>query len=387
MLVKKNIYKFIKDPVYGEIEISESDIFIYELLETREFKRLRNIYQLGECHNVFFGATHSRYSHSLGVYFNAKRFLMGIDHQIPKKDEQAILTAALLHDLGHGPRSHCFEYYTNVNHEDFTIAIIENNKTEVNQVLNKYGISIKDVINILTKKHEVKFYWQIISSQIDADRLDYLMRDSLFVGANYGNIDAGIILKWASLSDNELVFNIKAIGAIEDVLFSRWQMFKQIYCNKKVMCYEFLMRKIFARFKELSKSGFQFKNKYNLYTLLSAFVNDTKWNLEDFLQLDETTLRLILLSWNDEEDSILKDLTNSYLYKNLYQCSDISYIEANPGISSEEVKYDVLLYKGSEPIYIIDDNNQVNEISNYSFSFLSYNKDNKWTNRYFFHLK
>ncbi|MGL4950883.1 MAG: HD domain-containing protein [Mycoplasma sp.] len=380
--------KFIKDPIYGEIEISEDIIFISELLETKEFKRLKNIYQLGECHNVFFGAVHTRYSHSLGVFHNAKQFINGMGIEIPKDDKNAILVAALLHDLGHGPRSHCFEYYTNAKHESFTIKIIEDKSTEVNKVLREHNIKIDTVVKLLTKEHPIKFYWQIISCQIDADRLDYLSRDSYFVGANYGNVDAGIIMKWASVHNNELVFNIKAIGAIEDVLFSRWQMFKQIYCNKKVMCYEHLMRKCFSRFKELSKQDFKFKDKFGLYSLLNAYVNDSEWNLEDFLALDENSFRLIILSWNEEDDSILKEFTNSYLYKNMYQCSDVSYIDANKNTKDiEKLRYDILLYKGSEPIYIIDDNNQIKEISAYSISFLSYHKDNKWENEYYFHLK
>ncbi|MGL4948549.1 MAG: HD domain-containing protein [Mycoplasma sp.] len=381
--------KFIKDAIYNEIEIPIDDQYIVELLDTREFKRLRNIYQLGECHNVFFSATHNRYSHSLGVYHNAKRFLSGINVEIPEQDYKSILVTALLHDLGHGPRSHCFEFYTNVNHEEFTKKIICDSSTEVNQVLKKYNIDIEAVILILTKQHPIKFYWQVISSQIDADRLDYLVRDSYFVGANYGHIDAGVIFKWSSVINDELAFDIKAIGAIEDVLFSRWQMFKQIYCNKKVMCYEHLLKKSFARFKKLASSSQNLKDKYGLYRLLDAYVFDKEWALDDLLQLDENSLRLIILSWNEEEDFELKNLTDSYLYHNQYQCSDASFIEANPNVAkdSEKVEYDVLLYKGSEPINIVDDNQKVSEISSYSISFLSYNKDNKWTNRYFFHKK
>ena len=116
--------KFIKDPIHGEIEIPKDYLFIDELINTKEMKRLKNIYQLGECFNVFFGAVHTRFNHSLGVYNNAKNFIEAFSKKIPEQDKKIILAAALLHDIGHGPRSHCFEEWTNHNHELMTNKII-----------------------------------------------------------------------------------------------------------------------------------------------------------------------------------------------------------------------------------------------------------------------
>lgn len=378
--------KFIKDVVNGEIFIDPADIFIKELLETKEMKRLINIYQLGECHNVFYSATNNRYSHSIGVYYNAKRYVEGLNAKTPHKDYQCIIAAALLHDIGHGPRSHCFEIFADFNHERMTTRIISDASTDVNKVLTKHKIDIKAIIQIIEKRHPIKYYNQIISSQIDADRLDYLCRDSYFVGAKYGNIEPGIIFQWCEVIDNQIVFDHKAINLIEDVLFSRWQMFKQIYCNRKVVVYEYLLRKAFAQYKKLALAHYKFIDQHKLYSLLDPYVHNHEWDLASFNRLDENALHLIIVSWNQENDPILKAFTDSYLYDNKYECGDHDFIEQHPGLSYDEFDYKICLYNEQEPI-LINHNGVVKNITAFSTFLISNSVNNVWKNTYYFYKK
>lgn len=387
--------KFIKDPIYGEIEIDSSEFFILELLQTREMKRLQNIYQLGESFNVFFGATHTRYCHSLGVFHNAKRFLSNLNCKISETSRKAILAAALLHDIGHGPRSHCFEAYTGFNHEQMTVKIIQDPTTEVNQVLTKAKIDVNEIVKIIKKDLSIpKFHFQIITSQIDADRLDYLLRDSHFTGANYGSIDAGMIFKWFHVYNNEIVFDIKAIDVIEDILFARWQMFKQIYINKKVKLYETIMVKLFKRFKFLKQTKAPLLNVHNMYHLLDAYVNDQAWDVQDFLALNEITLSMIIQSWVVEKDSELVSLASAYLYHNNYCCEDINFVEKTNKQSMEVLPTEVFCYYNQkEPIMILSYKQTLNntlelmpkEISEYSNFFKNLKQEPLWEKQFVFY--
>lgn len=382
--------KFIKDTIHGEIEVSTKDAFIFDLLNTKEMKRLRNIYQLGECHNIFFNAVHTRYMHSIGVYHNALTFINKLElkpDQLPEQDRHAIIAAAILHDIGHGPRSHFFECLTNFSHEEMTIKIIQDTNTEVHKILVKNKINITDVVNIIKKKHKNKFYWQIISSQIDADRLDYLLRDSHFTGINYGNIEPGVVFQWSSVKDNQIVFDYKAIGTIEDILFSRWQMFKLVYCNDQVLCYEHILKKIFMQFKKLALENYKFKDNHKLYYLLNPYVHDTEWDITNFMKLDESSLRQILLSWHDESDKQLHDLVDSYLYHQQYQCSNEHSFKTNPQEPYELLNtHSTYVYNSDEPI-LINNNGDIQEITKYSPTFLDVNKDKYWNTNVYFHKK
>lgn len=313
----------IKDPIHGEIPIPKEYGFIDELLATKEMKRLARVLQLGECFNVFYSAVHTRYSHSIGVYYNAYCFIKSLNIKIPYKDACTILAAALLHDIGHGPRSHCFEKWTKHNHEEMTQRIITDKKTEVNKVLRKNKIDPKEVISIINHSNKNKFYYQIVSSQIDSDRLDYLCRDSYFTGTVYGKVDSPILMRWIDVVDNQLAFDFKAIDVIEDILFARAQMFKQIYVNKKVLVYEELLGAMIGRFRELSyDKNYKLNDRYNLYPLLLEAITNKKWEIESFLKLDDQKLNLIIESWSYENDPKLKYLTKNYYNNTDFICSE-----------------------------------------------------------------
>ena len=315
--------KFITDPIHGEIEFTENEHWLYELTQTKEFKRLLNIRQLGECYHVFYSATHTRFSHSIGVFNVCKMFLshLKLEETISKDDYNCILAVALLHDIGHGPMSHSFEMYTNHNHEDMTIKIIKSPKTEINKILVKNKINIEKMVDIMEHRNIPNFYYQIVSSQIDSDRLDYLLRDSYYVGTKNGQIDIGIIIKWSLIDDDNIAFNKKAISLLETILFARYQMFKQIYLNPKTVCYEEIVKMIFKRLLYLKKNNFEFKDSNNLLYFLNPFFNGDQYDIETFLKLDDLNFLTLLKSLLNEDDDILKKLCSSYFYSNEFICS------------------------------------------------------------------
>ncbi len=314
----KNI-NFIKDPIYGEISFSESEKWIVELINTNEFKRLKNIVQLGTCHFAFPSATHNRFTHSLGAFYLTRLFIQNIKSSKEINDEtyNAILTAGLLHDIGHGPSSHSFELYMNDNfhHEDMTIRMIENKEGQIYPILKKYNINIELIIQIIQNKTDEPWKYQIVSSGIDADRLDYLMRDSYFSGVIYGKVDHSIIMKWILVKNNQICFDKKAYNVVENVLYSRITMFKQIYLHKLGVLKETLIIKLFKRIYDLNKIDFNFKDEKKLMYLLEPFLNDEieKWDINLYLEFTDITLNLLIQSISKEDDSILKKLSNSYI--------------------------------------------------------------------------
>lgn len=355
--------KFITDPIYGEIEFTEDEMWLYELTQTREFKRLLNIGQLGECGKVFYSATHTRFSHSIGVFNVCKQFLthLHLDELIPIDDYKCILAISLLHDIGHGPKSHSFEMYTKHNHEKMTIELIKSPQTEINKVLIKNKINIDRMVDIMEHKNVPNFYHQIISSQIDSDRLDYLLRDSYYVGTKNGQIDVGIIIKWSLIVDDTLVFSKKAISLLESVLFARYQMFKQIYLNTKTLCYEEIMKKIFKRLFSLYEQDFKFKDKNNLLYLLQPFFLKKQYDVDTFLKFDDSTFDVLIRSLLEEDDKILVELCNSYFYDNKFICSKEKSDDI-PTIKDEYFYSEFMLknsfYNPDEIIYIYDDKKQ-----------------------------
>jgi HD superfamily phosphohydrolase len=175
--------KQIADPVLGTVKIE--DELIAKLLNTKEFRRLNNVSQLGLTSFLYPSATHTRLSHSLGTYELTRRLLMRLK-DVDDELSLSLMIAALLHDLGHGPMSHLFELIHDVSHEEYTIMLIEDDESEISKILDEYPRIKENVINIINKTHKEKFANQIISSQVDVDRLDYLLRDSYFCGTSYG---------------------------------------------------------------------------------------------------------------------------------------------------------------------------------------------------------
>ena len=315
--MKKLEEKVFRDPVYGYIHVY--DQLIWDLIQTKEVQRLRRIKQLGGTYMVFHTAEHSRFSHSLGVYEMARKIIRALMHRgtiLSEEERLLVLSAALLHDLGHGPFSHSFESVFGVRHELFTEKIIIGN-TEVNQVLESYckgfATKVRDVIN---KSYPNPLIVSIISSQLDADRLDYLLRDAYFTGASYGEIDVDRILRTMRVVNNKIVYKVSGMHAIEDYLMSRYQMYWQVYLHSTGRSFDLVIQRMLHRVRELIFTGYKFKHP--LGALKDLFLEE-ELSIETYLKFDDSTLIYYISQFIDEDDEILHDLADRFINRRLFK--------------------------------------------------------------------
>lgn len=316
-----NEEKVFKDPVHGYVHVREE--LIWNLINSSEFQRLRRIKQLGTSYLTFHGGEHSRFNHSLGVYEIMRRILETFEGRIHLSEEEKLLClcAALLHDVGHGPFSHSFEKVFRYDHEDWTRAILTGD-TEINRILREMGDSFpQKVSEVVAKTYENKLVVSLISSQIDADRMDYLLRDAYYTGVNYGNFDIERILRVMRPDEDGIVFKFSGMHAVEDYIMSRYQMYWQVYFHPVTRSAEVVLRKIFQRAKLLALSGYPFQMEAS--PLLPFF--QEKVSLADYVALDESVIFFYLQQWRREQDPILKDLCARFLDRNLFK-----YVEYNP---------------------------------------------------------
>ena len=311
--------KVFKDPVHRYIHVK--DRVIWDLIGTKEFQRLRRIRQLGTTFLTFHGAEHSRFNHSLGVYEIVRRIVDDVFAGRPEwKEEERLLTlcAALLHDLGHGPFSHSFEKVFDLDHEDFTQAIIMG-ETEVNKVLTRIHKGFpKRVAEVIAKTSDNKLVISLISSQIDADRMDYLQRDAYFTGVSYGHFDMERILRVMRPQKYQVVIKKSGMHAVEDYIMSRYQMYWQVYFHPVSRGAEVILSKILHRAKYLYEQNYSFKHQPQHFY---SFFHD-KVTLEDYLKLDESIILYYFQMWQEEEDEILSDLCSRFVNRNLFKFSE-----------------------------------------------------------------
>ncbi|TCP23031.1 hypothetical protein EV207_13338 [Scopulibacillus darangshiensis] len=320
-LTKLDEEKVFKDPVHRYIHVKDG--LIWELIGTAEFQRLRRIKQLGTTYLTFHGAEHSRFGHSLGVYEITRRIIdVFDDHPHWDPDERLLcLCSALLHDVGHGPFSHSFEKVFDTDHELFTRDIILGD-TEINAVLKKVDPAFpKKVAEVIGKTYENKLVVSLISSQIDADRMDYLLRDAYFTGVSYGQFDLERIWRVMRPRDDQVVIKHSGMHAVEDYIMSRYQMYWQVYFHPVTRSAEVILSKILHRAKALYKAGYNFEHQP--LPLLPLF--NGKLSLEDFLRLDEAVFLFYFQIWQQEDDAILSDLCSRFVNRRLFK-----YIEFSP---------------------------------------------------------
>ncbi|MGM1458877.1 MAG: HD domain-containing protein, partial [Columbia Basin potato purple top phytoplasma] len=264
------------DSIYGYIYINY--LFLKKLIDTSPMQRLRRIKQLSFVHMVFSCAEQSRFNHSLGVYELARRFLE-INNNIlinifDHRTKMLLLTSALLHDIGHGSYSHTFEIIFKTNHEKQSATIILEHK-EINNILDKIDLNFKkDVTSIINKEGKFKLIEQLLSSQLDFDRLDYLRRDAFFTGVSYGYIDSDLLIRSMEIDKktNKIVFKKSSITSIENYLINRYHMYCRVYYHTKVIGFSVILEQIFKRV------DFLFKNKYkfqcsDIISILEKFIN------------------------------------------------------------------------------------------------------------------
>jgi uncharacterized protein len=338
--------KVFKDPVHRYIHVR--DQLIWELVGTREFQRLRRIRQLGTTYVTFHGAEHTRFNHSLGVYEIMRRIIENFDGREHWDDSERLvcLSAALLHDIGHGPFSHSFEKVFHTDHEEWTRRIILGN-TEINKVLRKVSHDFPNkVSNVIAKTYSNKLVVSLISSQIDADRMDYLQRDAYYTGVSYGHFDMERIMRVMRPTEEQAVFKQSGMHAVEDYIMSRYQMYWQVYFHPVTRSAEVILSKILHRAKLLFQQNYQFKQAPTHF--FSLF--NEKLSLEDYLRLDEAIIMYYFQIWEDEEDRILSDLCVRFNDRKLFK-----YVEFNPSKQWNEWPKLIDLFKqaGIDPEYYL----------------------------------
>ncbi|EIT83712.1 HD domain protein containing protein [Fictibacillus macauensis ZFHKF-1] len=311
--------KVFKDPVHRYIHVR--DELIWKLIGTREFQRLRRIRQLGTTYLTFHGAEHSRFSHSLGVYEITRRIVEVFKGRKHWNEEERMLalSAALLHDIGHGPFSHSFEKVFGLDHEYYTRAILLGN-TEVNAILRLQSEDFpKKVAEVIEKTYHDKLVVSLISSQIDADRMDYLLRDAYFTGVSYGNFDLERILRVMRPMEDGAVIKASGMHAVEDYIMSRYQMYWQVYFHPVTRSAEVILSKILHRAKHLYEADYTFQQPLtHFHSLFKGEVT-----VEDYIRLDEGVMQYYFQVWLQEEDQILRDLCRRFLDRKLFKYCDL----------------------------------------------------------------
>ncbi|OWR27495.1 hypothetical protein CDO73_22145 [Saccharibacillus sp. O23] len=317
--------KVFKDPVHNYVHVQ--DRTIWSLINTAEFQRLRRIRQLGTTYLTFHGAEHSRFSHSLGVYEITRRIISQFERNNypdwPVEENMVAMCAALLHDLGHGPFSHSIEEAFEMDHEEWTCKIILGD-TDVNRVLREVSADLPDrVASVIRKDYEKEIVVNLITSPLDADRMDYLLRDAYFTGVDYGTIDIDRILRMLRPYNGRIVVKESGMHAVEDYLMSRYQMYWQVYFHPVTRSSEIILRQILRRAGELYREGYAFA--FLPQPLPGLFRNDL--TVKEYLKLDEALIQTVFMQWTDEKDPILSELCCRFLHRRLYKYVEVDSID------------------------------------------------------------
>lgn len=309
--------KVLRDPIHNFIHVE--DPIILDLINTPEFQRLRRVKQLGITSSVFHGAEHSRFGHSVGVYELARRITERFEQYYSDvwdpKERLLTLVAALLHDIGHGAFSHTFEHLFHTDHEAMTREIITGD-TEIHRVLAQVSPDFPNkVASVIAKTYENPQVVQLISSQIDVDRMDYLLRDAYFTGTKYGEFDIDRILRTMQPTPDGIAFDIAGMHAVEDYIVSRYQMYLQVYFHPVSRGMEVLLEHLLQRAQELYRSNTtsEFAENDFVGPLLAPLFSDKKLTLSEYLKLDDNVFMTYINIWQSHSDPILSDLSQRFM--------------------------------------------------------------------------
>jgi HD superfamily phosphohydrolase len=314
---KKYKVKIINDPVHGFITISSP--LIFSILEHPYFQRLRNIKQLGLTYLVYPGACHNRFQHALGAMHlmgRALNTLKSKSHEISHQEMEMALATILLHDVGHGPFSHTLEssIVEGISHENISMIFLEHLNRE-------FGGKLELAIEIFSKRYEKRFLNELVSGQLDVDRLDYLRRDSFFSGVVEGMIGLERIISMLDVHDDELVVEAKGIYSIEKFLISRRLMYWQVYLHKTVLSAETILMQIFRRAKYLARNGEKLFASPSLSFFLNNSVDNRMFVIENteilnhFAMLCDGDIESATMVWTNHPDKILSELCKMLIYR------------------------------------------------------------------------
>ncbi|HIG58767.1 MAG TPA: HD domain-containing protein [Flavobacteriales bacterium] len=350
---KTNRYKILNDPIYGFVTLRHA--FTIEILDHPYVQRLRRISQLGLSHLVYPGAVHNRFQHAVGSMFlmqEAIDVLRAKGIEITREEDEAACFAILLHDIGHGPFSHALEHsiVKSVHHEEISIMIMDR--------LNKdFDGKLTLAIKIFKNEYSKKFLHQLVSSQLDMDRLDYLARDSFYSGVTEGKVGSERIIKMLSVSNDQLVVEEKGIYSVEKFIVARRLMYWQVYLHRTVLCAEHMLTLVLRRAKQLAQSGIEIFAT----PALSRFLNNdfdkksfisTPNIIDSFCELDDSDIFSAMKAWRHHSDKVLSSLSSRLLDRKLFRIElrphpftteevneKINLIAAKWGLSIDEASY------------------------------------------------
>ena len=391
-----NKLKIINDPVHGFIKIPYEIIF--DIMEHRCFQRLRRISQTGLLSLIFPGATHTRFHHAIGamhLMFNALEILKQKGVKISTEEEKGAMLAVLLHDVGHGPFSHALEniLMDNWHHEKLSLLLME-------QLNEEFSGELTIAIQMFQGKYHRKFFNQLISSQLDVDRLDYLKRDSFYTGVSEGNINTQRILSTLNVLDDELVLDEKGIYSIEHYLVARMFMYWQVYYHKAAVLAENLLIKIMNRAKTLVSQNVKVEASENLKYFLyrESSTEATEEDIARFMELDDTDVLQAIKSWKNHDDFVLsylcKTVINRKFHKIIYsstpfsddlvqekvQETNLHFGIENGDLLVDNIERNLLPYdKTKQPIYLLRNDMEKVALEQAGSQILSMNINEKTT--------
>ena len=347
-----NKRKIINDPVFGFINVPND--FLYDIIQHPIFQRLQRIKQLGLASFVYPGAQHTRFQHSLGAMYlthEAIKQLRQNGQEITPEEADGVLVAILLHDIGHGPFSHVLEntLVNGISHEEISLRLMQQMNSEMDGKLTL-------AIRIFQDQYPKHFLHQLISSQLDMDRMDYLRRDSFFTGVTEGVIGSARLIKMLDVYNDQLVIEAKGIHSIENFLIARRFMYWQVYFHKTAVAAERMLIKILGRAKELSLAGETlFATPALAYFLTQSVTTETfdkqSETLDHFIHLDDSDILSAIKVWADHNDVVLSTLSRHFINRKLFKtttCEPLSASErsdllaaygAHFGISEHEASY------------------------------------------------
>ena len=381
-MCQSNKLKIFNDPIYGFITIPNT--LIYDLIQHPYFQRLRRISQMGMSYLVYPGAHHTRFHHALGCMHIMQKAIQTLQFKgvsISDAEENALYVAILLHDIGHGPYSHAMEHsiVEEVNHEELSLLFME-------QLNKEFDGQLTLAIQIFKGEYHRKFMLQLISSQLDMDRMDYLKRDSFYSGVAEGNINSERLIKMMNVENDLLVIEEKGIYSVEKFLVARRLMYWQTYLHKTSVVAELILTKILKRAKELTQKGITLPCSESLQFFMQhkiSIVNFDKNIVDKYSYLDDYDLMGAIKSWQFNNDFVLQNLCRMILNRDLLK---IHITENKPkksmlieyknkfiekvNISEKEVDYFVFIgklknqaySKSSEPIYVLKKDKSVKDV-------------------------
>ena len=312
--------KIINDPVFGFINIPKG--LLYDIVRHPLLQRLTRIKQVGLPSVVYPGAQHTRFQHSLGAFYLMSEAITQLTSKgnfIFDSEAEAVQAAILLHDIGHGPFSHVLEdtIVQGVSHEEISLMLMERMNKEMNGQLSL-------AIQIFKDEYPKRFLHQLVSGQLDMDRLDYLRRDSFYTGVTEGNIGSARIIKMLDVADDRLVIESKGIYSIENFLTARRLMYWQVYLHKTSVAYERMLISTLLRAKELASQGVELFASPALHFFLYNDINHTEFHnnpdcLENFIQLDDNDIWTALKVWSNHPDKVLSTLSLGMINRNIFK--------------------------------------------------------------------